>query len=105
MVCWHCGTRLCPGSAACPFCGQVVCPDEAVDEPTFEVMTPEPSRLDIYLASWERFLKTPRRRRTARIALEGALAALLVLLSVGAWRGFVSGAWGNRLPGLNQICF
>jgi Tol biopolymer transport system component len=105
MFCWHCGTRLRPGSEACPFCGQIVRPVTQEDELTFEEVAPQFSRLGDAPARWERLLNTPRRRRVAQGCLRAALAVMLVTLLVTAWREFVSGLWGSRLRGMNQIVF
>ncbi len=104
MFCWHCGARLLPGSEACPFCGDIARPAEEA-EPPFEEVTPEFSWLGDGPTRWERLINTPRRRRAAQVCLRAALAVALVLLSVTAWRGVVSGSWGNRLRGMNQILF
>ena len=104
MFCWHCGTRLRPGSDACPYCGYVVRPAEQ-EELSFEEVTPEFSWLGSAPARLERLLNTTRKRQVAQLVLKVALAVTLVALSVSAWRVVVSGSWGSRLRGMNQILF
>jgi hypothetical protein len=104
MFCWHCGTRLLPGCEACPFCGYIARLAEE-EAPTFEEVTPEFSGLGNTPPRWERLLNTPRRRRVALVCLRAALAVVFVVLSVIAWQGVVSGSWGSRLRGMNQILF
>jgi Tol biopolymer transport system component len=104
MFCWHCGTRLIPGSDACPYCGYVVRPAEQ-EELSFEEVAPEFSWLGSAPARLERLLNTSRKRRAVQLVLKVTLAVVLVALSVSAWRVVVSGSWGSRLRGMNQILF
>ncbi len=110
-LCPHCGAALPEGRTKCPVC-QVAGDGHEDSVPVVLPLEPEqgaalplvpPSRM--LEERLEQLLSTAGRRRAARVGLSLALVAALLLVSVAAWRAFVSSAWGARLRGMNQIVF
>ena len=113
VLCPRCGTTLPEGSRECSVCLVAERAPEArgAEQQVWmvegEQITPAPLSL-----AWRRLaerlatlLASPGRRRLARAALSLALLAVVLLVSVGAWRAFVGSLWGVRLRGMNEIVF